>query len=236
METIILAAGIGSRLSQNPQVPKCLVEVDGRPILQRQIEALREVGVSRFVVVTGFGADQVRAALADLNVTFVHNPRYRENNVLASWVLGSEALLKDHFYLHGDTVFESEVLRRALADEPAGVRLTVDRHRCEEEEMKVQVDGKYVTTITKETSGEEAFGEFTGVALVQKRVLPTLRAVAVEMLDRDEGDTLFFEAALRRFIKEHPHEVMWTDISGLRWREIDFPEDLEAAKRLFAAP
>lgn len=235
MEAIILAAGVGSRLAEFARGgPKCLVPVAGIPIIRRQLDALFEIGVSRVIIVTGYAAERIRDVVTDEQVEFIHNPRFREMNVLGSWAIGNVGLHDDHFYLHGDTVFEPELLRRLVTKRSAGLVLSVDRHLCADEEMKVAADGERVTAVSKELPLDRTLGEFTGVMWVQRRMLDPLRRAAVDLLKQPGSERFFFERAVERVIACQPQDVTWVDISGLRWREIDFPEDLAAAELLFS--
>ena len=55
MKGIILAAGRGSRMaSLSDEIPKCLLKVGGKPLIDRQIEALRKGGVEDISIVTGY--------------------------------------------------------------------------------------------------------------------------------------------------------------------------------------
>ena len=66
MQAVILAGGKGTRLAERLQGrPKPLVDVDGVPLLQRQIETLRPQGVTKFLVLVNHAADQIEAFLAE---------------------------------------------------------------------------------------------------------------------------------------------------------------------------
>lgn len=79
MKAIILAAGRGSRMKGlTDQKPKCLVELRGKTLLEWQLKALREAGVSEIAVVTGYR----RELLAAYGLTEFHNPRWAETNML----------------------------------------------------------------------------------------------------------------------------------------------------------
>ncbi len=234
MQAIILAAGMGRRLgTSGNDRPKCLVDVAGRSILEWQLDALRRAGIADLVVVTGYGAEHVEAALGPGCATVVHNARFHETNVLASWTLGSAALHGDHVFMHGDTIFEPALLVRLLDEARGPVTLTVDRHPCGDEEMKVVADGERVMEISKGIAPERATGEFTGVLLARAEALVPLRNAASRLLAKPGGDKAFFEAAVVEVMTEQPTAVGWVDITGLRWREIDFPEDLAAARQMF---
>jgi L-glutamine-phosphate cytidylyltransferase len=207
-------------------------------MLEWQLRALTGVGVERVVIVVGYEADRVRDHARDLalpaELSFVHNVQYRVTNVLTSWRMGSRELTGDHFYTHGDTIFERELLHRLLSVECNGVTLSVDRHPCADEEMKVTVRNAHIIGITKAMDPSRAHGEFTGVLRVAKGILPMLQSLADEVLSGPEGPAAFFEAALQRGLDKGSLPVRWVDVTGLRWREVDFPEDLEAAEALMS--
>jgi NDP-sugar pyrophosphorylase family protein len=87
---IILAAGVGKRLAAtHGDLPKCLIEVGGVPMVTRLIDGLATAGVRRVVLVTGYGDAQVRRRLGDgpagTDLTYVFNERFREGAILSLW-------------------------------------------------------------------------------------------------------------------------------------------------------
>ena len=82
MRGIILAAGKGSRLNGTAgESPKCLVEVGGVSLIERQISLLRDNGVDDIAVVIGCEADRVRRACGH-DITYIENVRYAQTNSL----------------------------------------------------------------------------------------------------------------------------------------------------------
>ena len=82
---VILAAGMAKRLRPLTDTkPKCLLEVGGRTLLERTIDAMRQAGISEFVVVTGYRGDMIRHFLnvqcSMFNVQYLHNADYEHNN------------------------------------------------------------------------------------------------------------------------------------------------------------
>src|SRR5262245_15254835 len=123
MRAIIVAAGMGRRLAPyTDDRPKCLVEVGGRTILERQIDAYRAAGVDEIAVVRGYLADRI--ALPGLR--YFHNPDYQRNNILASLFCAEEAMEGGFLFSYSDIVFRREVVR-ALVAAPAHYGLIVDR-------------------------------------------------------------------------------------------------------------
>src|SRR5437868_3497301 len=114
MKAIIVAAGMGRRLSPyTDDCPKCLVEIAGRPLLQRQLDAYRAAGVTEFVIVRGYLKDRLTAALAaEKDVTFVDNHDYQRNNILCSLMCAAEHMEGPGGFLfsYSDIVFRPSLV------------------------------------------------------------------------------------------------------------------------------
>ncbi len=241
-QALILAAGRGTRLGPHTDDrPKCLTPVGERTILEHQLRGLESVGVSGIVIVTGFRHDVLEAAIAqrrfarDVPVRFEHNPDFAMTNVLASWRIAAPVMAEDYIYLHGDTVFEPAVLHTLLAARRPAMTLACDPHECAEEEMKVSLDGDRVLRISKQLAPTDTDGEFTGVLHCPLDVHRRLIGVAETLLSNGESRrTMFFEAAIQRAIDDSIASAFAVSVAGMRWREIDFPEDLFAARAMFS--
>lgn len=85
---VLLAGGSGTRMGTRP---KCLLELDGVPLILRQLQALADVGIERIVVVTGHHAERIEPLLDGLAITRVRNPRPDEGQT-SSQRLGLAAL------------------------------------------------------------------------------------------------------------------------------------------------
>ena len=118
MKAIILAAGMGTRLRPiTSSIPKCLVPVNSKPILEHQFEALLLAGIRDVILVVGHLAEllfyKYGTSYGSLNIDYVENPRYdRTNNIYSLWLarqhLNSQVLL-----LEGDLVFDPWPVTRA---------------------------------------------------------------------------------------------------------------------------
>src|SRR5689334_8610480 len=130
LSAVILAAGRGARLAPlTDRLPKCLLPVGGRAILDRQLAALAAAGIDRVAVVTGYAADAIDAHLAGRpGIRTVRNLRHATTDNLASCHAA-----RDHFVgeasvlLNGDTLFEHALLADLLAAAPAPILIAIDR-------------------------------------------------------------------------------------------------------------
>ena len=212
--------------------PKCLLEVGGKTLLQRTVDAMISAGVKEFVVVTGYRENMIREFLTvnypQYTVHFIDNPDYEHNNnIFSLWLAmqklhGQEVLLMD-----SDILCDPEAVRRvARKTNPA---LAMQQHELGEEEMKIVVDeAGRITEISKTCSPADAIGESVGI---EKMTLTYTEAIYQELrkMILDEGlIDIFYERAFERLIPQgHTFEVV--DTTDLFSYELDTPEDLEKA-------
>ena len=119
---VVLAASRGGALGElTRDKPKCMVDVRGRPLLQRLVSTLTESGVREVTVVRGWRKEAVAAAGA----RFVDNDRFAETGEVASLAMAADALQGDTVVAYGDVLFRSYILESLLASR-ADVVLAVD--------------------------------------------------------------------------------------------------------------
>jgi len=148
MKALILNSGMGSRMGVlTSEHPKCMTEISPREtILSRQLAQLCDAGVKQVVITTGLFGHVLEAYCASLDLpleyTFVHNPDYRITNYIYSIYLAREFLDDDLLLLHGDLVFENEVLDRVLASETSCMAVSSTLPLPEKDFKAVIRDGK----------------------------------------------------------------------------------------------
>jgi choline kinase len=232
MKSVVLAAGVASRLRPlTDALPKCLLPVGGRPILERALAHQATLGIDEAIVVTGWLGDKVRAAVASwrlpLAVRFVDNPDHaRTNNEYSLW-LAAPQVAGEAFVLHdGDIVFDAAVLARVLAVPHASalaMRRAVD---LGSEEMKARVDANgRVLEISKRIRPADAAGEVPGVQRFSAQASARLCATLDERVRGRGLRGEWYEAALDELVRAgEPLHVV--DVQGDYLAEIDTPEDL----------
>ncbi len=232
MEAIILAAGKGNRLRDvTGGKPKCYVELAGESLLDRNLRLLRESGVSRIILVTGYQRQRFLRDYTAPDIEIAFNPFFEQANVLSSFWTGMYRLQDDFLYLHADTVFDGKVLAE-LVQTGGEFVLACDAKECAEEEMKYRLEGDRVIEINKTMDPAASEGEFLGLCKVSGTCLPPLRGAVEDVLERGEFGA-FFEMAIQELIDRDAVPVTVMSTGALPWMEIDFPEDYEMAKNLF---
>lgn len=249
MKAIIVAAGRGRRLGpETAEIPKCMVEVGGRSILHRQLDALAAAGATDFVIVRGYLGDRIAAPRHRLR--FVENPEWETNNILASLLFAASEMTGGFLFSYSDIVF-APAHALQVAESPGDIALVIDRrwqdtyvgriqHPVSEAELasiKATAAGQTVDRVGKTVvAPEAAVGEFIGLAKFSAAAADGLRELWREILagglDRPFGRAArlrqaYLSDALNA-LADRGWQMTPVLIDG-RWREIDTEEDLARA-------
>ena len=158
---------------------------------------------------------------------FVENPDYADTNSLYSFSLCGDWISDSTLVMNCDVIAHPSILRHVLAEE--GSAFAYDSSRgCEEEDMKVLLQGGRLWTMSKTLPPEEANGENFGILKFDKETIRRLICEAEVRINSD-GSKDWFPAAVAQIASKVP--IRGVDIAGLPWTEIDFPDDLECARR-----
>ena len=237
MKAIILSAGQGSRLGHMTATrPKCLIEFNGRSLLDRQLDVLAANGVGEVVVVTGFADDQVEDVLARRNggprVRTMFNPFYQVADNLGSLFIAREEIAGDVLVWNGDTLVSEALMARVLANRAQrGICVTVDRKDSyDDDDMKVVVgdEGRLRAIGKRIPKGVNA--ESIGLLAFRGDGAERFRDAIERAMRTKEGTTIWYLRVIHHLAQDSD---VWTlDIAGEEWGEVDFPEDVDAAEAL----
>jgi choline kinase len=228
---IILAAGNGSRMgSLTADRPKALLEVAGRTLIDRQIDALRECGIRNVTVVIGYQQQRLRDHLKG-RANFIENLRYRETNSLYSLWLARALVSRGAVVLNADILVSHRLLARLMSAPVEDAVLVDQRPDLGAEEMKVKLWRGFVLEFSKALPPSEADGENVGI-LKFGRHAGTLLLRHLDTLVGAGHTQAWAPLAFGRLAREWPLRAVTTQ--GIPWIELDFPGDLERAEREIA--
>jgi choline kinase len=224
---VLLAAGVGSRLG-NPD-PKPLTPLsNGESIIGRATRLLaKSFHEDYLVAVVGYKKDLIMEQFPDL--LYVYNRDYGNTNTSKS-LLRALVLTKDEpvLWLNGDVVFDEAVLdlvTRSIAQDRSFV--CVNTAKVGEEEVKYDIDPDgYIQSISKQV--QAPLGEAVGINYVTAADKPVLIRRLRECAEQD-----YFERGLELAIERDGIRVLPVDISSWDVIEVDFQEDLDAARSRF---
>ena len=249
MRAIILGAGSGSRMGQHTRdIPKVLLDINGKSILERQISLLREHGVNEIFVVTGYKRE--KHVLKDIE--YIFNPRYSETEQLASMMVARTKVSDDVLIIFGDIIFDSQILQQILSsNDDIAIAIDLDWEKSYNERTdnpksladKVLINQKKILRISaKETSFDienQTVGEFLGVIKLSANgsriIIKKYEELEKSCVGKFHDADSFKKAKLVDILQElidSKTEIYPITISG-KWCEIDTPMDLERARKIF---
>ena len=169
---IVLAAGRGSRLgSLTEELPKCLLAVSGRPLLEWHIDALRGGGVDEIGVVRGYRAGDVRTG----GVTFFDNARWSESNMVRSLMCAAEWLRREPCIVSYADIVYSRAAIETLSAAAGDIVITYDPNwldlwgrrfddpLSDAETFRAAGDGRLLEIGGKPKTVEEVKGQYMGL-------------------------------------------------------------------------
>lgn len=241
MRVIILAAGQGKRLLPlTADVPKALLDIHGRTLIGRQIDAFAACGLKDFVVVAGFGAGRMEEALAAIaaqrgvSIKTVFNPFYAVADNLASCWMARGEMSSDFIQVNGDNVFRADLVERLLAAPAAPVTVAVNhKDSYDADDMKVMMDGGRLTEIGKTLPLGTVDAEAIGFYIFRGGGVQAYAGTLDRAMRDVSGLRQWFPSAVGSLAKSV--DITTMAINGIRWCEVDFPADLQQARQLAAS-
>ena len=232
-KAVVLAAGAGIRLGElGTRIPKAMICLGARTILDESIGRLQRAGVREILVVTGHLEEQF-APLAQRHaglVRLVRNERAEKGGSLSSLACALPLLREDFLLLESDLTYEKRALDVLLA-EPAGSLVLVSGETRAGDEVWVEraATGHGLLGISKERRrlGPGVAGELTGICRIAREAIDPLMQYAEEQAAG--GRPVDYEDGLVALARLRPVRVLRID--DLRWAEIDTPQMLERVRR-----
>ena len=240
MRVIILAAGQGKRLLPlTADVPKALLDIHGRSLVARQIEAFASCGLSDFVVVTGYGADRMEEALTAIarargvRISTVYNPFYAVADNLASCWMARHEMTGDFIQVNGDNVFRADLVERLLTAPSAPIAVAINRKTSyDTDDMKVMLDSGRLTEIGKMLPVDTVDAEAVGFYIFRGGGVQAYAEVLDRAMRDPAGLKQWFPWAVGMLAKTT--DIQTISINGIRWCEVDVPVDLQQARQMVA--
>jgi L-glutamine-phosphate cytidylyltransferase len=238
MKAIILSAGQGSRLGHLvDEKPKCLIDFNGRSLLDRQLDTLAANGVADAVVVTGFHDELVNQAIERRSggpkVRTIYNPFYKVADNTGSLFMAREELSGDCLVWNGDTLVSRSLMARVLGNAQTGICVTIDRKDSyDEDDMKVIEEGGRLKAIGKRLPLDEVNAESIGLLAFRDGGAEQFREAIERAMRTPEGTTIWYLRVINHLAQSS--DVRTLDIEGEEWGEVDFPADVENATALTA--
>ena len=234
MRGIILAAGRGSRMKHlTSDRPKCMVKLQGKPLIEWQLDALRAAGINDIAIVTGYRHE----LLSRYKLTEFHNARWSDTNMVASLACADKWLRSvPSIISYSDIFYESSAVT-SLIDCPRSLAVTYDPNwlsiwekrfddpLSDAETFSLNSSNQIIEIGNKPKTVKEVQGQYMGLL----RITPEGWEQIVSVLDNfaeNKRNEISMTMVLQNAIKHSNLEIFGVPYLG-EWGEIDSQSDLE---------
>ncbi len=232
MKVIILAAGVGKRMSAvTDEIPKCLIKIGEKTLLENYLDSFSALGLRDIVIVVGHHKEKIRETIKtkgkNFNIRYIENEQYRRGSILSLWYARNE-LNEETLIMDADVLFHEKLLAKLVTSKDQNCFLLDEDFEDSGEEMKLFVVGGKVVGISKQSSFDcELVGEGVGFLKLSQEGGAILKSV-LEEFEQNGTVNVEYEDALHKLLSDCP--VGFERVGNLPWIEIDFEEDIEKAK------
>lgn len=231
MQTVILAAGRGTRLgSHTTELPKSLLSLSGKPIIDYTLTHLQSFPDNQIVVVGGFEFDQLADHLKNWEgeILLVQNHDYEKGNLL-TLLAAKDHLHQDFCITNADHIFSHQILKKVYqTHQNITVVCDFDRNLTDDDmKIKKNEEGTFKQMSKNLTDFD---GGYIGMTLVPHQKAPLYWKAAETLLKR-EGDLVNVEEVVNE-LSSVGEKIVILDASGSRWFEVDTAEDLARAEEI----
>lgn len=244
MQAILLAAGMGRRMKKyTKNHTKCMIEVGGRTLLERVVEALEDAGIQKLIIVMGYEAELLREYIDSKNfplkIEYVYNYDYATTNNIYSLFLARDYLAADDTILmESDLIFEKNIIKQVVMHEEEnivvaakyeqwmdGTMVLLDKERniiefVDKSQFRYEDVDRYYKTVNIYKFSKE-FSE--------KQYIPFMEAYL-----KAYGTNQYYEQVLKIVAHIKNSELKAFLLNDENWYEVDDAQDLDIADTIFS--
>ena len=244
MQAVILAAGMGKRLKElTKNNTKCMVEVNGVPLIYRLLHQLEKYKLDNIIMVVGYEGQKLIEYVKSLSlstpITFVNNPIYDKTNNIYSLSLAKEYLCKDDTLLfESDLIVEDSVIDLLLNDERDTLAL-VDKYESWMDGTCVKLSDnddiiEFVPGKKFKFEDIKSYYKTVNIYKFGKHFSKTHYVPFLEAYCNAVGNNEYYEQVLKIITMLDDPEIKAKRLDGQLWYEIDDIQDLDIAASMFA--
>ena len=224
MRAIILAAGLGTRLRpMTDNTPKALIKVKDKPLVEYQIEYLKEKGIDEIIVVVGYLHEQFDYLKEKYGVKLVFNEKYAEYNNFYSLYLVKD-YLADSYVIDADNYLFKNMFR---SDINRSTYFSVYREDCENEWFLIYGDDYKVKDIIVDSKAGRIL---SGVSFWDKETAEKINKFIDFAYDSNEFMDLYWENMVKDNISEL--DVYVEELEANSIYEIDSVKDYNKLEKI----
>lgn len=244
MQAIILAAGMGKRLGELTKGnTKCMVKVNGTPLIDRVMKQLSRQPLKKVIIVVGYKGKELKEYLGTeydgMPIQYIENPIYDKTNNIYSLALAKQEMQEDDtLLLESDLIFDESMLDLLVNNSLPNLALVAKYETWMDGTMvRIDEDNNIVNFVPKAAFRYEDTGKYYKTVNIYKFSKEFSKNKYVPFLDaysKAVGNNEYYENVLRIISFLNSKDLKALPITNEKWYEIDDKQDLDIAEALFA--
>lgn len=248
MQAMILAAGTGSRLRPlTNEVPKCMVKVNGVPMIERAIDALVAAGIKKLIIGLGYKSEVLKdfirktfdeKRLNGMQIEFGENPDYEKtNNIYSLYLLKDFFKADDTLLLESDLVYKPEIIKSLVENKEKNLAVVSHWEDWMDGTVTLLNDSDEITNfIVKKNQKQEdknSYYKTVNIYKFSKEFTNTYYLPFLETFMNVFGKNSYYETCLKFIAETDPSLLKGFKIDQSVWYEVDNADDLKVAESRF---
>lgn len=244
MQALILAAGMGRRLGKHTKgQTKCMVKVNGKTLIEHSLDALKDAGITKVVMVIGYEGEKLREFInerySDINIKYVVNDSYyRTNNIYSLWLAREQLTDEDTILLESDLIYDAEILKNIIADPDDNLAVVAKYESWMDGTVTVlNEEGSIINFIPKSAfkwHKRDNYYKTVNIYKFSKEFSTNCYVPFLEAYIKALGENEYYEQVLRVMTYIDNINLKAYRLTDEKWYEIDDIQDLDIAEALFA--
>jgi len=233
MKALILAAGMGKRLKAN--VPKILLKIGNKSLLERHVENLLNLGIKNIGIVIGYKSNHLRNFIKKIdrkkNIKIFKNSSYKLGSIVSLVSASNFFYIKGNLILmDGDVLYDKKILKKLFNSKKKNCLIIDKKFEKGQEPVKVCIKNNKIIDFGKIVNQDFDYqGESVGFFKFSNK--SSLKFLQQSRKIMKSNKNLMYEEAIQKIIKEKKIRMDFENITNLPWVEIDFKKDLIFAKK-----
>lgn len=240
---LFLAAGYGSRIADVTNQPKCLLQINGKALIDHHLEKIEACGITNVHIVTGYEKEKIVNHLENkypnLNISFSVNEEFRRLGNTYSMMIGLKNITTDVMIFDADLMYDVNILKRFVESNLTDAFLVGPAEITDIECSKAMVDDQgYIrilvdkrAVLPEELKNYHFKGEAIGIIKLQNQTRLTIIKACEEFFKNEENLIKNWENLFNIYFANSNFAVHFEESN--QWIEIDNREDYNRALEIF---
>ena len=246
MQAIMLAAGKGSRLGKyTKNNTKCMLNIHGKTLLERAIDALIEADIKDFIIVLGYKGENVKEYIEEkeldkkINITYINNDIYDTTNNIYSLYLAKDYLVKDDtILLESDLIYDTSIVKKLVNSKYESAAVIAKYEEWMDGTVVTLNDDDTICSFVEKKDFDyndiEKYYKTVNIYKFSKEFSERFYLPFLESYIKAYGNNDYYELVLKVISGLKEAKLHGLQLNGEDWYEIDDCQDYDIAKAIFA--